>query len=176
MTAGRFAIVGPSGAGKDLLMQMAAQSRPELHLARRVITRPSHLGGEDFDGVTEQVFAARKAAGEFALEWCAHGLGYAIPHVQMTAAGPVLFNTSRGMLLQAQELWPELVVILITATPEVLARRLADRGRETAADQANRLARAAFTLPEGLTLRTVVNDTSPKDGLAQLLAALQPES
>ena len=65
--AGVFAIVGPSGAGKDTLLAGALAARPDLVLVRRVITRPTEAGGEDFDGVTEAVFAQRLAAGDFAL-------------------------------------------------------------------------------------------------------------
>ena len=57
---GRFiAIVGASGVGKDSVMAALAASDPRLRLVRRVITRPSAAGGEDFDGVTEDAFHAR---------------------------------------------------------------------------------------------------------------------
>ena len=46
---GRFiAVVGPSGVGKDSVMQGMAARDPRIVLARRVITRPSDAGGEDF--------------------------------------------------------------------------------------------------------------------------------
>ena len=46
MTKGQiFAVVGPSGAGKDTLMAAAARARPDLHIVRRVITRPATAGG-----------------------------------------------------------------------------------------------------------------------------------
>ena len=38
-----FAVVGPSGAGKDTLMAAAAH-RPGVALVRRVITRPAEAG------------------------------------------------------------------------------------------------------------------------------------
>ena len=66
--AGRlFAIVGPSGGGKDTLMAAAQTARPGLHLARRVITRPETAGGEPFEGVGAEEFARRAASGAFAL-------------------------------------------------------------------------------------------------------------
>lgn len=41
MTTGRlFAVVGPSGAGKDTLIAAALAARPDLAIVRRVITRP----------------------------------------------------------------------------------------------------------------------------------------
>ena len=42
---GLFAVVGPSGAGKDSLMYAARSRLPEVHLVRRVITRPEEAGG-----------------------------------------------------------------------------------------------------------------------------------
>ena len=167
-----FAIVGPSGAGKDTLIAGACAARPELRLVRRVITRPADAGGEDFEGVTPQDFAARKARGDFALHWDAHGLSYGIPVAQVRGPGPILFNGSRAALPRAAQVFPGLRVILITAPDAVLAARLAARGRETEADIRARLARAAFTLPPGIDAATVMNDTTPAEGTARLLAAL----
>ncbi|MFT4150295.1 MAG: phosphonate metabolism protein/1,5-bisphosphokinase (PRPP-forming) PhnN [Paracoccaceae bacterium] len=169
------AVVGPSGAGKDTLMAMACAALPDARAARRVITRPAGAGGEDFEGVTDLAFAARVAAEDFALHWQAHGLRYGIPASELTGAGTVLFNASRAVLAQARREFPDLVVLLVTAPPQVLAARLAGRGRETAPDQAARLARAGFSLPEGIAARVVMNDTTPEDGLARFIAALQPE-
>ncbi|QXI63104.1 Ribose 1,5-bisphosphate phosphokinase PhnN [Paracoccus marcusii] len=168
------AVVGPSGAGKDTLIAAACAARPDLRLARRVITRPSDAGGEDFDGVTPARFAALRDGGHFALDWRAHGLCYGIAHDQLT--GPsVIFNGSRAALPQAVARLPDLRVILITAPAEVLARRLADRGREGSADIAARLRRAAFAMPPGIAHLTVCNDACLAQGTARLLAALQPE-
>ncbi|MBB1490949.1 MULTISPECIES: phosphonate metabolism protein/1,5-bisphosphokinase (PRPP-forming) PhnN [unclassified Paracoccus (in: a-proteobacteria)] len=167
-----FAVVGPSGAGKDTLIEGALRARPGLRLARRVITRPTGAGGEDFEGVTPAEFAARKARGEFALDWQAHGLSYGIPSAQVRGDGDVIFNGSRAALPAAQAVFPDLRVIVITAPPELLARRLAARGRETPGDIAERLDRAGFDLPDGLATATVMNDATPDEGVARLLAAL----
>ena len=169
-----FAVVGPSGAGKDTLIAGAIAARPDLRLVRRVITRPSEAGGEDFDGVGEAEFAARKARGDFALDWQAHGLCYGIPRDQVQGPGTVIFNGSRHALPAAMQAFPGLGVIVVTAPDAVLARRLAARGREDAADVQARLARAAFALPQGISASVVLNDSTPEDGIARLLAALQP--
>jgi ribose 1,5-bisphosphokinase len=171
-----FAIVGPSGAGKDTLIAEALRARPGLRLVRRVITRPSLAGGEDFEGVSVQEFAARKARGEFALDWEAHGLCYGIPKAQIDGPGDVLFNGSRAALTLAAKVFPGLRVVLVTAPDDVLAARLADRGRESAVEIQGRLARAAFTLPDGILAGTVVNDSTLDAGVIRLLAVLQPVS
>ncbi|MDM7933424.1 phosphonate metabolism protein/1,5-bisphosphokinase (PRPP-forming) PhnN [Tabrizicola sp.] len=169
-----FAIVGPSGAGKDTLIEGALRLRPDLRLIRRVITRPTGAGGEDFEGVTETDFATRLSRGEFALHWQAHGLSYGIPKAQLAAPGGVIFNGSRAALPQAVQVFPNLRVILVTAPDTILAARLAARGRESEADIRQRLTRVAFTLPAGITAETVVNDGALETGIVRLLATLQP--
>jgi ribose 1,5-bisphosphokinase len=170
------AIVGPSGAGKDTLIRGALAARPDLRLVRRVITRPTEAGGEDCEGVTPEDFAHRKAQGDFALTWEAHGLSYGIPKDQVSIPGDVIFNGSRAALPLAARVFPGLRVILITAPDIILAARLAARGRESAQDIRDRLARAAFKMPEGIAFQTVINDASRQTGIARLLAALQPVS
>jgi ribose 1,5-bisphosphokinase len=169
-----FAIVGPSGAGKDTLIEGALRLRPDLRLIRRVIARPTGAGGEDFLGVTEADFATRLSRGDFALHWQAHGLSYGIPKAQLAAPGDVIFNGSRAALPQAVQVFPNLRVILVTAPDPILAARLAARGRETEADIRQRLTRAAFTLPAGITAQTVINDGALETGIDRLLAALHP--
>ena len=170
-----FAIVGPSGVGKDALLAGVLAARPDLRLVRRVITRTGHAGGEAHDGVTEAAFAARKAAGEFALDWRAHGLGYGIPWDQLTGPDDILFNGSRAALPDAIARFPDLQVVLITAPDTVLATRLAARGREDAVGIARRLQRAGNGLPPGVAARLVVNDGTVAQGVARLLAALYPD-
>lgn len=173
---GLFAIVGPSGAGKDTLLAGALVARPDLRLVRRVITRPTEAGGEDFEGVSDAEFVRRKRAGAFALDWQAHGLSYGIPAAQIDPAHDVLFNGSRAALPDALARFPGLVVIVVTAPVQVLAERLAARGRETACDVAARLQRAGYEVPGGSAVRHVVNDGTVAEGVARLLGALQPSS
>jgi ribose 1,5-bisphosphokinase len=168
------AVVGPSGAGKDTLIAGALALRPDLHLVRRVITRPTAAGGEDFDGVTPEDFAQRQSRGDFALTWDAHGLSYGIPKSEVTGLRDVIFNGSRAALPLAAQVFPGLRVILVTAPDIILAARLAARGRETPEDIRARLSRAPFQMPEGIAFQTVVNDASPEEGIARLLALLDP--
>jgi len=164
-----FAIVGPSGAGKDTLIAAALAARPDIIALRRCITRPEAAGGEPFEGITEVEFLRREAAGDFALSWRAHGLSYGVPPAP--TGGITLFNCSRRMLEQAALAFPGLRVIEVTASAPVLAQRLASRGRETAEDIAARLARRA-PLPAGLPVTTIINDGTIAQGVAAFLAAL----
>ncbi|WBU51932.1 phosphonate metabolism protein/1,5-bisphosphokinase (PRPP-forming) PhnN [Paracoccus sp. SCSIO 75233] len=171
MRARRIAVVGPSGAGKDTLMRAAASALPEICLLRRAITRPEDAGGEDFEGVTEAEFARRQAAGDFVLNWDAHGLRYGVP--QMQGQGVWLVNLSRRVLPEAAQALPGLAVIHVTAAPEVLAARLAERGRETAEDIAARIAREAEFDAAGLPVITIDNSGALADAEAAFIAAVQ---
>jgi phosphonate metabolism protein PhnN/1,5-bisphosphokinase (PRPP-forming) len=170
-----FAVVGPSGAGKDtLLAGVCGPGGP--HWVRRVITRRESAGGEPFEGVTDAEFARRDAAGAFALVWRAHGLAYGIPRAGLAPLADgrdVVFNGSRGALDQAAARFAGLSVIHITAPADVLAARLAARGRESLADIAARLAREVVPFPSGLPVIEVLNDATPEDGIARLRAAIQ---
>jgi ribose 1,5-bisphosphokinase len=173
-----FAVVGPSGAGKDTLIEAARRARPDLHVVRRVITRPEDAGGEPFESVTPEEFARRRDAGGFVLHWEAHGLSYGIPlsvERAMTEGRDVIFNGSRAMLGAAWEGFPGLIVILVTATPPVLAERLAARGRESRAEIAERLARTSYDVPYGIAVRVVENNGPLDRAVADFLSALQPD-
>ena len=172
-----FAVVGPSGAGKDTLIAGAVAALPDLIWLRRVINRPEVAGGEPFEGVSTAEFATRQAAGAFALHWEAHGLHYGVPPVPDAARGKtVIFNASRAVLAQAALAYPGLQVIEITARPEVLAGRLMARGRESRADILRRLSRQVPPLPADLTVQRLDNSGALGDGVTALVALLQPVS
>jgi len=66
-----FLIVGPSGAGKDSLIDgLRTRLDPDrFEFAQRVITRPTDSGGEAHEACTSEVFEQREAAGEFLISW-----------------------------------------------------------------------------------------------------------
>jgi phosphonate metabolism protein PhnN/1,5-bisphosphokinase (PRPP-forming) len=165
-------VVGPSGAGKDTLLdaaRVALADDPRFRFVRRVITRPAEAGGEAHEPVTEAEFATRA----FALSWQAHGLRYGIPadiETDLAAGRVVVANVSRGVIAEAARRFP-VRVIEVTASADILAARLASRGRETAADVAARLARSV-PIPDRIIVETVMNDAAIETGAARFLAAL----
>ncbi len=174
-------VVGPSGAGKDTLIDAALARRSDLMIARRVITRPPAPGTEDFESVDLSEFTSRCAAGEFALNWQAHGLSYAIPRsvdAHLATGQHVLANLSRAVLSKAGKRFDSFFTIHVSAPANVLAERLAARGREAPKEIAQRLARNIGDLPAGIDIRHVDNGRSLEEGVADFLAALpvQPAS
>ncbi len=170
------AVVGPSGAGKDTLMGLARarlDGDARFRFVQRAITRPAEAGGEAHRPLDVVAFDAERAAGGFALHWGAHGLFYGIPRditEDLAARRVVVANLSRGVLAGAAQHF-RLRVLVVTAPVAVLAARLAARGRETAEDIAARLARE-MTLAPGLDMVTVMNDATPEEGAARVIAEL----
>jgi phosphonate metabolism protein PhnN/1,5-bisphosphokinase (PRPP-forming) len=177
-----FLVVGPSGAGKDSLIDGARRALggdPRFRFPRRAITRPADAGGEDHEALSPAAFEAAQAAGAFALCWSAHGLRYGVPRAiepDLAAGASVVVNVSRAILAEAAARFDPARVIHVTVPPEVLARRLAGRGRETPEDVAARLARAATALPDGPPVRTLANDGGLEDGVRRFVALLLAEA
>lgn len=145
-------VVGPSGAGKDTLMGLAAQyftGRADVHFVRRVITRDVDAGGEDHQSVSDAEFDRMERAGAFAVSWRAHELKYGIPADvgrHLAEGRLVIANGSRSALDRFEAAFERLKVVNVTARADVLAERLAARGRETREEIVKRLARGSLTV------------------------------
>jgi ribose 1,5-bisphosphokinase len=147
--AGRLIyLIGPSGSGKDSLLDAARARLAErdCRIVRRVITRSAEAVGEAAQDVSAQQFAEMEAQGAFALSWHANGLSYGIPREiddWLAAGQAVLVNGSRGHLPQTRLRYPDVLVLLLKVDQAVLRQRLLARGRETVAEIEHRLARNA---------------------------------
>ena len=144
------AVAGPSGSGKDSVLNYArARLGPlaeRIVFARRIITRAELAGSEAHDTLTAQAFEQALRAGHFALSWDANGLRYALPaslDEDMRRGRVVVANVSRAAILPLRERYAHVVPVIVTAPRAVLAERLAARGRESRMEVEARLVRAA---------------------------------
>ncbi|WP_275200385.1 phosphonate metabolism protein/1,5-bisphosphokinase (PRPP-forming) PhnN [Bradyrhizobium sp. CSA207] len=155
-------VVGPSGAGKDALIDFARaqlQSDLNFHFVRRIITRPPSVG-EDHESVDLEEFQRRASAGIFALHWQAQGLFYGIPAAiedQLDHGKAVVANGSRAIAPLARQRYTQLRVVNVTAPVEVLSKRLAGRGRESDSSLKQRLARSNLNPVDGTDVLHIDN-------------------
>lgn len=158
-------VVGPSGAGKDSLLRAAREAlagAPRLLFPRRWVTRRSDAH-EDNRQISAADFRDWQDRGLFALSWDAHGNGYGIDRQiegQLGEGCTVVCNVSRTVVEDARSRYARVLVVEVTARPEILAGRLQQRQREGAQAQARRLDRAAGA---GIAIRAdVVIDNSER--------------
>ena len=176
-----FLVVGPSGAGKDSLMDGAKQTLLDkgFVFAKRVITKPPGMVGEDYTSCTAEEFKQRSQNLEFLITWQAHGYDYGLERTlleQQARGRHIVANGSRAIVNQIKDVVPNLVVVLVTAPVETLAKRLADRGRETEPEIKERLQRQTQPFDDTTEVLTIVNDGTLAAGIEKFTDALLERS
>lgn len=171
-------VVGPSGAGKDTLIDAARihlADDPQFVFPRRLVTRDATPDVEDHDTISRAQFDVMQANEQVALAWEAHGHGYIIPQdieVPLEENRTVVCNTSRRVINTAAQKYPGAHVLFITAHASLRAKRLAGRGRETEDEIVARLKREAIEIPPDVPITTIDNSRAVANGVAATVAAL----
>lgn len=171
-----FFVVGPSGAGKDALIEGARHLADRFCFARRVITRPAGSPGENHEALDEAAFAELERTGAFLITWSAHGLRYGLRRelLDVLAEGRhVIANGSRGMIAALAARVPGMVVIEVSAPHEMLAARILARGRETPEQVRLRVQRQVEAHTADVPTVQVFNDGTLQQGIARFIAALE---
>lgn len=182
MTGRLVYVVGPSGAGKDSVMEYARTHLPAragIIFARRFITREPAAAGEQHIPVSSSDFERMRLHRQFALNWDANGLRYGIGReiqTWMDLGFHVITNGSREYLPTALTLFPDAAVICITASIETIRFRLHQRQRESDVEIEKRIQRTTtLSLPSGCRVTTIINDGTLEaagDSLIKSLLAL----
>lgn len=156
-------LVGPSGSGKDSLLDWARSALAtdaRILFVRRCITREAGDPTEDHVALSVAAFQKAEMDGEFVISWGAHGLYYGLPASlldHLETGGVAIANGSRKTIPILKEQFPRLEVINLTVEPEILAQRLAGRGRETEAEIKERLERTRKLQGEDLFDENTIN-------------------
>jgi ribose 1,5-bisphosphokinase len=168
-------VVGPSGAGKDTLLNLARAAcagDAGVVFPRRVVTRAASEA-EDNVQVGPDAFEQALAHGEFAMHWEAHGHCYALPRAidaDIRAGRTVVVNASRTVIAKMRRAYSDVVVVLVTAPPDILAERLAMRVRGSDGPIEERLRRA---VDEPVPDATIVNVGIAKDHARNLVEIIK---
>jgi len=170
-------VVGPSGAGKDTLLGFAKAACAEdakIVFPRRVVTREAS-SSEDNVALAPDEFREALARGDFAMHWEAHGHSYGLPRAiddDIRAGRSVVVNVSRTVIEAARRAYANVVVIAITAPPEVLAERIRMRSRSSDSNSEQRLSRTVDTAAPDVT---ILNVGRPEDHARRLVRAIKGE-
>jgi ribose 1,5-bisphosphokinase len=170
-------VVGPSGAGKDTLIGLAKAACADdanIVFPRRAITREA-TASEDNEPLSESAFQEALEHGAFAVNWEAHGHRYALRRAiddDIRAGRTVIANVSRTVIGAMRGAYADVIVIAITAPPEILAKRLASRGRSSDGKLEHRLSRTVeddSSAPDA----TIVNMSSAEYHARQLIRIIK---
>ena len=128
-------VVGPSGSGKDSILQGVVSLLPaDCVIMQRVITRQAFAQTEDSEFLAKAEFDALEQAGGLALSWRANGLAYGVRSEldQWLKRGiHVLINGSRAHWPTVQQQYPNAILVSVHVDAELLRQRLISRGRES---------------------------------------------
>jgi phosphonate metabolism protein PhnN/1,5-bisphosphokinase (PRPP-forming) len=178
--AGRLVlVVGPSGAGKDSVLNGAREhfrGRRDVVFPRRFVTRLNNAAAEDHVSLTEMEFAIAVADDAFALWWRAHGNFYGIGRSiegDLAAGAVVAINCSREAIGEALERFGTVMVVEITAPVDILVSRIVERGRESVEQALQRVSRVTPDYPAGITLLRIVNDGPLDQAVGRFCAVLE---
>ena len=172
-------VVGPSGAGKDTLLGLAKAAcaeDPGIVFPRRAITREASAS-EDNEEVSAGTFQEALSRGDFAMHWEAHGHRYALSRAiddDIRAGRTVVANVSRTVISAMRGAYADVVVVLVTAPPNVLAERIALRARGSDGrleQRLNRTVEDASTAPDV----TIVNVSSAEYHARQFVRIVKGE-
>jgi ribose 1,5-bisphosphokinase len=168
-------VVGPSGAGKDTLLNLACAACAEdtaIVFPRRVVTREASRA-EDNAQVSRDAFQQALAQGEFAMHWEAHGHCYGVPRTiddDIRAGRTIVVNGSRTVISEMRRAYAEVMVVMVTAPPDVLAERLAMRARGSDGSIAQRLGRV---VNEAVPDVTIINVGAARDHARHLVEIIK---
>lgn len=170
-----FYVVGPSGAGKDSLIEYCREQlngRLPIIFTHRYITRPATTGSENHVSLSTEEFKLRIEHGLFALHWESHGLYYGIGieiNYWLEKGFSVVINGSRAYLPFALEKYPDLQPILIEADAEIIKSRLNNRGREDAKSIEERIAHNEEFSLSALQIHRIQNNGTIAAAASELL-------
>lgn len=178
-----FVISGPSGVGKDTLIQELRQVFPDFHFAVTATTRerrPGEIDGVHYYFMSREEFLARRDAGEFLESAEVYGKGhwYGVPKERVRAA----LRSGRHVVIKVdvqgaasiRELAPRCVLIFVAPPSlEALTERLMRRKSDDPVVLMQRLRTVNRELAAAWAFDYVVfNETDRQDHATQAISAI----
>ena len=151
-----FLVVGPSGAGKDTLIDYVTIKLPVIKVKRYITRLPNAF--EDFISVSVSDFNKM----DFFLKWGSYDKQYGISAEVLSGLKSdrhFIINVSRDVISEAKSKWAKTFVISLSVSKEVLVKRALERGRDSPEEIKKRLDRD-FTVSADFTVDSSNPDAS----------------
>ncbi len=170
-----YMIVGPSGSGKQALIDAVLAARPDMGRAPLIVSAQHSNNTCVVGSVSPDRFLHYMRRDMFALQWDCDGFRYGMTHdaaKQLRDGESLILSCDSSIIDKARELYPNIKVIYITARMDVLRRRLAsmEYGSDTEIDM--HLAQSARLRPRKHDMVTVDTSDSIAAGAKALMAAI----
>ena len=174
---------GPSGAGKNTVLDATRDCCPDLQYSVSATTRPRRpleQEGVDYFFLTETEFRQRIEAGEF-LEWaefCGHLYGTPLAYVNecLEQGQVVVMDIDIAGARQVQAKMPEAIfVFLLPPSMSELEHRLRTRSTETDEAIRHRLGKALEELRAGIDYDYVIQNDEVAQSAAKLKSIIMAE-
>jgi len=183
MNGNLIIVSAPSGAGKTTLVAGAlrrdGRARPSISFTSRRL-RAGEEQGVHYHFISRAEFEAMVAHGDF-LEWAeVHGNLYgtsrrAVEEIRSSGSDVILTIDIQGAA-QARELFPDAVsVFVMPPSLDALARRLENRGTDTAQDRRLRLDSALYEMEQYVNFDYVVINDDLDRAIDELVAIIAAE-
>lgn len=178
-----FVISGPSGVGKDTLIQQLRPLFPEFHFAVTATTRdrrPGEMDGVDYYFMTQEEFLSRRASGGFLESAEVYGKGhwYGVPKERVRAA----LRSGRHVVVKVdiqgaasiRELAPDSIQIFVAPpSMQALTERLMRRKSDDPVVLMQRLRTSSRELLAAKDFDYIVfNETDRQDHASGLITAI----
>jgi ribose 1,5-bisphosphokinase len=168
--------VGPSGAGKDTLINCLRETpslSSKIFFVKRQVDRPIHDSSALDVYLSPEGFAKALEHNELAMYWQANNHQYGILASDLSDARqlPVtIINGSRAYAAKLEQSFPGARVVLITADQSIIEKRLLDRNRENSVQIQSRLERSRLLEDhDHFYAKVILNNSSINDALKILL-------
>lgn len=167
---------GPSGVGKDTLIEAWRQINPTVERVVACTTRPPRVGerdGVDYRFLSDSAFEQMAAAGQFLEFKEVHGNMYGTPRDEVARLladqkFPILKIDVQGALEVMDKCPGALSIFVMPPSIEELERRIRARASESDEQIAARLAKARFEMALADSYDAIVTN----DSVAECAAAL----
>lgn len=170
-----YMIVGPTGSGKQALIDAVIEAKPELKRAPLIVSAQLSDNGCVVGAISPDRFLHLMRRNTFALQWDADGFRYGLTHdatKQLADGESLILSCDTAVLDRARELYPNVQAIYITARMDVLRRRLASMAYGSETDIDMHLAQSARLRPRSEDVLTVDTSDSIAAGARELMNAI----